>query len=165
MDNVAYIGYTVGTLCGVAPKAYLMSYKMFYTSVNGNESSYTVEMVAAIEDMVKDGADVVNNSWGEGPISEGGRFDPVDAALINASKAGVFVAMSAGNSGPGLGTTDHPSADYMNVAASTTSGLLLVGRWAWSIDPIFMTCDLPGLISAPLSPLPRASSTHSCPPR
>ena len=127
VDNVDYLGYNVGSMCGVAPKAYVMSYRVFYASVNGNESFYTAEGVAALEDIVRDGADVVQNSWGEGPISEGGEFDPIDSALINAVKAGLFVSMSAGNSGPGLGTGDHASSDYINVAASTTSGTLAAG--------------------------------------
>ena len=127
VDNVSTSAMTWARMCGVAPKAYVMSYRVFYPSVNGNTSSYTAEMVAALEDMVTDGADVVQNSWGEGPISEGGAFDPVDTALINASKAGVFVSMSAGNQGPGKGTVDHPSPDYINVAASTTGGSIAVG--------------------------------------
>ena len=61
-----------------------MSYRVFYNSVNGIESSYTAEIIPALEDIVLDGADVVNNSWGGGPGSEGGEFDPMDQALINA---------------------------------------------------------------------------------
>lgn len=126
--TATYAGFDLGTISGVAPKAYVMSYRVFYASVNGNGSFYTTEGLAALEDIVRDKADVVNNSWGEGPITEGGEFDPIDTALINASKAGVFVSMSAGNAGPGLGTTDHPSADYISVAASTTGGTLAAGR-------------------------------------
>lgn len=110
------------TVSGVAPGAWIMSYRVFYNSVTNNGSFYNVEGIAAIEDLVTDGADVVNNSWGGGPNSVGGEFDPLDMALINASNAGVFVSMSNGNAGPGLGTGDHPSDEYINVAASTTTG-------------------------------------------
>ena len=126
--TATYNGFNVGQISGVAPKAYVMSYRVFYASVNGNESFYTTEGIAALEDIVKDGADVLNNSWGEGPTAVGGEFDPLDMALINAVRAGIFVSMSAGNSGPGLGTGDHPSSDYINVAASTTSGTLAAGK-------------------------------------
>lgn len=135
VEDVDYLGYDVGTMSGVAPAAYVMSYRVFYASINGNDSFYTTEGLAALEDIVRDGADVVNNSWGEGPISEGGEFDPLDTALINASKAGVFVSMSAGNSGPNPGTGDHPSADYISVAASTTSGTLASGRVGVKDEP------------------------------
>ena len=37
--------------------------------------------------------------------------------------------MSNGNAGPGLGTGDHPSADYINVAASSTTGTYASGRF------------------------------------
>jgi subtilisin family serine protease len=133
--TATYSGFDVGVISGVAPKAYVMSYRVFYASVNGIGSFYTTEGLAALEDIVKDGADVVNNSWGGGPLSEGGIFDPLDTALINATKAGIFVSMSTGNSGPGLGTSDHPSADYMSVAASTTSGTLASGRISVPDEP------------------------------
>ncbi len=125
--TATYNGVNVGTISGVAPKAYVMSYRVFYESVNGIGSFYTTEGIAALEDIVQDGADVVNNSWGGGPGSIGGEFDPLDTALINAVKAGVFVVMSNGNAGPNTGTGDHPSPHYINVAASTTSGTLAVG--------------------------------------
>lgn len=128
VDNVTYAGYNVGTICGVAPKAYVMSYRVFYASVTGDGSFYTTEGIAALEDIAKDGADVLNNSWGGGPFSEGGQYDPLDTALINATKAGIFVSMSAGNAGPGPNTVDHPSDEYISVAASTTSGTLASGR-------------------------------------
>ncbi len=126
--TATYVGYTVGQMSGVAPGAWIMSYRVFYNSVSGDGSFYTAEGIAALEDIVADGADVVNNSWGGGPGSIGGEFDPLDAALINAANAGVFVSMSAGNAGPGNGTTDHPSDDYIVVAATSTSGTLSAGR-------------------------------------
>ena len=135
VDDVTYVGYEVGSMCGVAPKAYVMSYRVFYESVTSNGSFYTTEGIAALEDIVLDGADVVNNSWGGGPYSEGGAFDPLDTALINATKAGIFVSMSAGNSGPNLGTGDHPSSEYINVAASSTGGTLAAGRLGVKDNP------------------------------
>jgi subtilisin family serine protease len=125
--TATYRGLTVPSISGVAPRAWIMSYRVFYTSATGRGSFYTAEGIAALEDIVADGADVLNNSWGGGPGSTGGEFDALDTALINTTRAGVFVSMSAGNAGPGLGTGDHPSPDYINVAASTTSGTLAAG--------------------------------------
>jgi hypothetical protein len=76
-----------------------------------------------VEAAVDDGADVMINSWGHLPIG-GGPYDPTDLALINAVKAGVFVAMAAGNEGPVLSSADHPSDDYITVAASSKSSFL-----------------------------------------
>ena len=136
VTDVVYGGFTVGPMSGVAPSAYVMSYRVFYASVNGLESMYDAEGLAALEDIVADGADVVNNSWGGGAYSTGGEFDPIDQALVNTWNAGVFVSMSAGNAGPNLATGDHPSPEYINVAASTTGGTLASGRVsAVSNDP------------------------------
>jgi len=124
-----FLGVTV-PITGVAPAAWVMSYRVFYNSITGDGSFYTAEGLAALEDIVRDGADVVNNSWGGGPGSLGGALDPLDQALINASEAGVFVSMSNGNAGPGLGTSDHPSGDYINAAATTTTGTFSAGQIA-----------------------------------
>ncbi len=126
--QASYLGATPVTLSGVAPKAYVLSYRVFYNSITNDGSFYNTEGIKALEDIVKDGADVLNNSWGGGPGSLGGEFDALDTALINAVKAGIFVSMSNGNAGPGKGTGDHPSADYINVAATTTTGTFAAGR-------------------------------------
>ena len=126
--TATYANLSFPAMSGVAPRAWLMSYRVFYNSVNGDGVFYTTEGIAALEDMVADGADVVNNSWGGGPSSAGGEFDALDTALNNASQAGVFVALSAGNAGPGYGTADHPSSAYMVVGATTSAGTLASGR-------------------------------------
>jgi subtilisin family serine protease len=127
-EVVAEYGGITMTLAGVAPAAWVMSYRVFYNSVTNDGSFYTAEGIAALEDIAMDGADVLNNSWGGGPGSAGGEFDPLDQALINTAAAGVFVSMSNGNAGPGYGTSDHPSDDYINVASSTTDGTFASGR-------------------------------------
>ena len=123
----SYLGVTE-TLSGVAPNAWVMSYRVFYNSITNDGSFYNAEGIAALEDIVKDGADVLNNSWGGGPGSIGGEYDPLDQALINVANAGTFVSMSAGNAGPNNGTTDHPSDEYIDVAASSTDATLASGR-------------------------------------
>ncbi len=125
--NGTYLSTPI-SFSGVAPGAWIMSYRVFYQSINGNASFYDTEGIAALEDIAADGADVLNNSWGEGPTGIGGESDPLDQALINTAQSGVFISMSAGNSGPGNHTTDHPSNDYINVAASSTAGTFASGN-------------------------------------
>jgi subtilisin family serine protease len=125
--QASFLGAPPVTLSGVAPKAYIMSYRVFYNSITNVGSFYNAEGIRALEDAVADGADVINNSWGGGPYSLGGQYDALDAALINAVNAGVFVSMSAGNAGPGAATSDHPSNDYISVAASTSGGSYAAG--------------------------------------
>lgn len=105
------------TLMGVAPAAYAMSYKVFYVAESGQRGFNTAEGIAALEDIMQDGADVVNNSWGGLPDSAGGPHDPLDTALRNAWHAGIFVAMSAGNNGQPA-SINHPSDEYTVVGAS-----------------------------------------------
>jgi subtilisin family serine protease len=114
-------------ISGVAPGAYLMNYRVFYPSqsesdfVNGN--AFTVELVAALEDAVRDGADVINNSWGSSYAATYGWADPMVRAVEAAVRAGVVVVNAAGNSGPGIATTNSPSnaRGVISVGAVTTS--------------------------------------------
>ena len=70
----------------------------------------------AIDDAVADGVDVINYSI-SGSLDL--VLDPVEVAFFNAAAAGVFVAASAGNSGPGASTVAHNSPWLTTVAAST----------------------------------------------
>jgi len=64
---------------------------------------------------VADGVDVINLSVSG---TQTNYLDPVEVAFFDASAAGVFVAVSAGNAGP-ANTVAHPSPWLMTVAAST----------------------------------------------
>ena len=107
-------------LSGVAPAAWLMSYRLNYLDQKGKTISYAAETLAAFEDAVNDGADIINFSWRQvSRLSSGGYYDLVDRALVNAVRAGVFVVVAAGNEGPDPGTIIHPSADYLTVGSTT----------------------------------------------
>ena len=62
---------------------------MFYNSITNDGSFYNAEGIAALEYIMKDGADVLNNSWGGGPGGVGGEFDPLDMALINVANRNI----------------------------------------------------------------------------
>jgi minor extracellular serine protease Vpr len=108
-------------ISGLAPKAQLMVYRIFYSSISGSQSGYTPELIAAIEDVVKDGADLVNNSWGGTSLNSVN--DPEIAAYSAAVDAGVVVVFSAGNSGSGSMTVGNPGLGekFITVANSTTN--------------------------------------------
>jgi hypothetical protein len=72
--------------------------------------------VAAIDQAVADGVDVINYSI-SGTLTN--FRDPVEIAYLFAADAGVFVAASAGNSGPATSTVAHPSPWLTTVAAGT----------------------------------------------
>lgn len=116
-------------ISGVAPRAYLMNYKAFYD----NDSifaglAFETELMAALEDAVIDGADVISNSWG-GRANTEARFSPISVAANAAADAGVTVVFSVGNDGPYESTAD--SGDFTNklimVGATTTSQTIAAG--------------------------------------
>jgi subtilisin family serine protease len=121
--NVAaeFNGTPLGILSGVAPRAHLAVYKVCFTVMSGASagggSCYTSDSAAAIEQAILDGVDVINFSigGGENPYS-----DAVSLAFLDAYAAGVFVACSAGNDGPGANTVDHREPWTTTAAASTT---------------------------------------------
>ncbi len=109
-------------ISGVAPKAYLMVYRVFYRSLSGSNSASDPELLAAIEDAIADGADVVNNSWGSTALTTVAD-DPLVQAYGAAVDAGLVVVFSNGNAGPGAATVSSPATGpkVISVGATTTS--------------------------------------------
>ena len=104
------------TISGVAPRANLIAYDVCYTNIaTGQGSCPNVSSAAAVNQAIANGVDVINFSIGGGasPWSEA-----VSLAFLNASDAGVFVAASAGNSGPGAATLGHVEPWVISSAAS-----------------------------------------------
>ena len=107
-------GIDLGFLSGMAPRARLAMYKVCFTG-GGCAGSSTV---AAVNQAIKDGVDVINYSIG--PTAGGGLMsDPTAVAFLNASNAGIFVAASAGNAGPVTGPAANLGPWNATVAAST----------------------------------------------
>lgn len=97
-------GSTV-TFSGVAPRANVIAYDVCYTEVSsGRGLCPGAASAAAVNQAIQDGVDVINFSIGGG-VSPWN--DAVSLAFLNATEAGVFVAASAGNSGPGPATLGH----------------------------------------------------------
>ncbi len=118
VENVTIDGTAIGTASGMAPGARVAAYKVCWEAKPGASGGcFNRDSVAAIDDAVADGVDVLNYSIGGS--SESGPLDVVEQAFRRASNLGIFVANSAGNSGPGTSTLDHPSPWLTTVAAST----------------------------------------------
>ncbi len=93
-------GRYVGTTSGIAPKAQIIAYKAL-----GALGGYTSDIMAAIDQAIADGVDVINYSVGGGPSLIGG--DAIE--YLFAADAGIWVATSAGNDGPGASTIGGPA--------------------------------------------------------
>ena len=110
--EAAILGIDRGVLSGVAPRARVIAYKGL-----GSLGGFGSDLAAAIDQAVFDGVDVINYSIGSGSYAIG----PDDVAFLFAADAGVHVATSNGNSGPGAATTGSPASVpwLTSVGAST----------------------------------------------
>ena len=96
----------VDVISGIAPRALVAEYKVCWVGGDVADGCTNSDSVAAINQAVKDGVDVINYSIG-GTTSN--IIDATEYAFLGASDAGVFVANSAGNSGPGTETVGTPT--------------------------------------------------------
>lgn len=109
-------------ISGVAPAAYLMAYKALYLDSNGSVSGSDSMLLAALNDALADGADVVNNSWGSLPGGDP-NFSPYQTVVRSLVNSGVVVVFSAGNDGPATESINCPGCveEAITVAASTSN--------------------------------------------
>ena len=103
-------------LSGVAPRANIISYKIAGSS-GSSEGSATI---AAIDQAISDGVDVINYSFGSDAVTTPWN-DSIAMSYLAAREAGIYVASSAGNSGPGPETLSSPAyAPWLTSVAATT---------------------------------------------
>lgn len=117
VDDVSVDGIEFGEVTGMVPGASIASYKVCWEDTDPDTGGcYTDAILSAIDDAVRDGVDVINFSISGATDTV---VDPVEIAFAGAADAGVFVAASAGNSGPTESTVAHNSPWLTTVAAST----------------------------------------------
>lgn len=115
-------GRDMGITGGVAPAAKLSIYKTCWEDDDPDTGGcYSSAAVAAVNQAILDGVDVLNYSI-SGSTST--TTDPVSLAFLSATSAGIFVAVSAGNSGPTAGTVNHVAPWLTTVAATSFSSEL-----------------------------------------
>jgi len=137
-------GIGVGVMSGIAPRARLAVYKVCWEATTvAATGCYTSDSLKAIDDAVADGVDVINYSISG---TQTNFVDPIEIAFFNATAAGVFVATSAGNSGP-ANTVAHMSPWLTTVAASThdrfTVATVTLGSGAVFSGPSYQNSGLP----------------------
>ncbi|MEU8224273.1 S8 family serine peptidase [Kribbella sp. NPDC048915] len=115
--EMSVLGRDYGKGSGMAPHARLAIYKALWAvDETGGGSGTDADIVAAIDAAVSDGVDVINYS-----ISGSGStyVNATGLAFLRAAKAGVFVATSAGNTGPGDATVGKTFPWVTSVANGT----------------------------------------------
>ncbi|MFC2948912.1 S8 family serine peptidase [Virgibacillus sediminis] len=109
--HVAGIIAADGVMKGVAPDAEIYAYRALGPGGRGT----SIQVIAAMEQAVKDGVDIMNLSLGN---TVNGPDYPTSMAVNRASELGVAVVLANGNNGPGDWTVGSPA---------TASGALGVG--------------------------------------
>lgn len=117
-DGIVNEAFSFEQISGVAPHANIVAYQICSPGNTGDK--YTgcpsAAIVAALDDAVADGVDVLNYS-----ISGGGNpwASSTELGFLAAQEAGIFSAVSAGNDGPEAYTTSKNAPWYTVVGAST----------------------------------------------
>jgi minor extracellular serine protease Vpr len=145
-------------ISGVAPGATLMVYRAFYQTDTSPGASSSIQLVAALEDAVADGADIINNSWGGsiGSNPANSVYTPIFAA---AEAAGVLMVSSAGNSGPGANTIGCPACAEAGLAVASTQTGRVFGNVSW-MRPAWKASSARAAMA--ISRSPRRSAARLC---
>lgn len=100
---------------GVAPGVDLGNYNVFPADVGSARSE---DILDALDEAAEDGMDVVNMSLGGG---SSGIQDLLTIAVDNLDRAGIVVAVAAGNDGPGYYTVGSPGSAERALTAGASS--------------------------------------------
>ena len=106
----------------MAPGALLGSYNVFPGDI---EDARSEDILNALDAAALDGMDVINMSLGGDSTGGPG---PAHERGDNLDQAGIVVAVSAGNEGPGHGTIGSPGAAERALTAGAVLGRPLPGR-------------------------------------
>ncbi len=117
-DGIVNETFSFDQISGVAPHANIVAYQICRPGNTGDTYSGCPgsAIIAALDDAVTDGVDVLNYS-----ISGGGNpwMSSTELGFLAAQEAGIFSAVSAGNDGPDAYTTSKSAPWYTVVGAST----------------------------------------------
>ncbi|KAF3437568.1 hypothetical protein FNV43_RR20324 [Rhamnella rubrinervis] len=124
-NGASYFGYGKGAAKGITPHALLAVYKVLWS-----EGMSSLDIIAAIDQAVSDGVDVISLSIGN-PNVQFSRYirtallheNVISIASFSAMGKGIPVVCSGGNEGPLFGTVDNGFPWLLTVAAGTTNRL------------------------------------------
>ncbi|KAL3632874.1 hypothetical protein CASFOL_025858 [Castilleja foliolosa] len=112
--NASLFGYAKGEARGMAVKARIAVYKICWTF-----GCYDSDILAAFEQAVEDGVDVISLSVGANGYAPQYEYDSIAIGAFGAVEQGIVVSCSAGNSGPDPYTAVNIAPWILTVGAST----------------------------------------------
>ena len=112
-------GLAGGTARGAVPGARLAIYKVCWEDGCSSE-----DILAAFDDAIADGVDVISASLGS-VFAQDYAADTMAVGAFHAVRRGVVVSVSAGNSGPMLGSVSNVAPWTISVAATLTDGRII----------------------------------------
>ncbi|XP_020246054.1 subtilisin-like protease SBT5.6 isoform X2 [Asparagus officinalis] len=124
VQNVSALGgFARGTASGGAPLAHLAIYKVCWPipgpNPNLENTCFDADMLAAFDDAIGDGVDIISMSIGptRGPPLYS--VDSMSIGSLHATKRGIVVACSGGNEGPDPATVVNLAPWMITVGASS----------------------------------------------
>ncbi|XP_076885801.1 subtilisin-like protease [Bidens hawaiensis] len=127
VNDASLLGNAKGTVAGMAPLAHVAMYKVC-VKVECPESVILAGMDAAVED----GVDVLSLSIGLDSVPF--YDDGIALGAFTAIQKGIFVACSAGNSGPSNSTLVNEAPWILTVGASTIDRKIVAFFWLGNKD-------------------------------
>ncbi|KAG5239028.1 subtilisin protease [Salix suchowensis] len=115
VENASFMGLAQGLARGGAPSAWLAVYKVCWATGDCAEA----DLLAAFDDAIFDGVDVLSVSIGSPPPLAAYVEDAIAIGSFHAVAKGISVICSAGNSGPYPQTVINTAPWIVTVAAST----------------------------------------------
>ncbi|GAB2300699.1 hypothetical protein Dimus_034737 [Dionaea muscipula] len=109
--GASYYGIAKGTARGGVPGARIAVYKV--CGING---CFDVNILAAFDDAIADGVDVISISLGGDPINF--FYDPIGIGSFHCMKKGILTVAAGGNSGPYEASVSNVAPWILTVAAS-----------------------------------------------
>ncbi|KAG8056889.1 hypothetical protein GUJ93_ZPchr0002g23709 [Zizania palustris] len=110
--DAGLLGYAQGTARGMAPGARVAAYKVCW-----RQGCFSSDILAGMDKAIDDGVDVLSLSLGGGafPLSR----DPIAVGALAATRRGIVVSCSAGNSGPAPSSLVNTAPWMITVGAGT----------------------------------------------